>query len=261
MDGARVFVDGAWREDKLGAVAPLTMAAGREDRTVQLRPDAQTYVASLEEVDPFYQRVKAAVCSVCRPLASPVDLFLLGDGAPWIWNRADQLQPLALRVHQISDFFHACEHLMAAADALIASPERRREWFSAARHGLRTHGGADAIERLHALPPRGARQRRVRDTTIQYFVDRADRMRYPEYEAHGSPIGSGVIESACGHVAGKRVKNPGMRWSYGGVQAVLTLRALYRSGPEGWAAFWKSKPQLKKPDLRDVTWHKYAKVA
>lgn len=262
MDGARIHVDGAWREDKLGMIAPLRWARGKEDDTVKLRPDTQTYVASLEEADPFYERVKAMTCLSLPPPPAQAEVITVNDGAPWIWNRVDLLRPLASAVHEVADFWHACEHLEKVAEMVYPSNDaRRREWFAAARHGLRTRGPDDALERLRALPARGKKQRHLRDTTIQYFVDRADRMHYPEYEARGWPIGSGVIESTCEHVAGTRLKNPGMRWSYGGAQAMLSLRALYRSGQDPWAAFWQGKPQLRKPRLRDVTYRKYAKAA
>jgi hypothetical protein len=63
-------------------------------------------------------------------------------------------------------------------------------------------------------------------------------MHYPEYEARGWPIGSGVIEPTCEHAAGTRLKNPRMRRSYGGAPAMRSLRALDRSGREPWQAFW-----------------------
>ncbi len=59
--------------------------------------------------------------------------------------------------------------------------------------------------------------------------DRA-RMNYPTFRAAGLPVGSGVVESACGAVAG-RVKRGGMRWSVErGANPMLTLRCRWLDG-------------------------------
>ena len=64
-------------------------------------------------------------------------------------------------------------------------------------------------------------------------------MDYPEYEANGWFIGSGAVESACKTVMGQRLKGSGMRWSEAGSHAVCHERALYRSKPGQWEAFWQ----------------------
>ncbi len=56
------------------------------------------------------------------------------------------------------------------------------------------------------------------------------RMRYPEFRAAGLPVGSGVVESACGAVAG-RLKRGGMRWSVeNGANPMLALRCRWLDG-------------------------------
>ena len=52
-------------------------------------------------------------------------------------------------------------------------------------------------------------------------------MRYDEYLAKGYPIGSGVVEGACGHVVKDRMEGSGMRWRVPGVQSMLDLRCVY----------------------------------
>ena len=64
-------------------------------------------------------------------------------------------------------------------------------------------------------------------------------MEYPEYEANGWYIGSGAVESACKTVVCSRLKGAGMRWSEAGAHAVCHVRALYRSEPGQWEAFWQ----------------------
>ena len=55
-------------------------------------------------------------------------------------------------------------------------------------------------------------------------------MDYPRYEALGLPIGSGEVESACKTLVQKRCKQSGMRWSGGGLQALLRVRCAVRDG-------------------------------
>jgi hypothetical protein len=55
-------------------------------------------------------------------------------------------------------------------------------------------------------------------------------MRYDEYLAQGWPMGTGVIEGACGHLMQDRLEQSGMRWTKAGAQAVLDLRAIQLNG-------------------------------
>ena len=73
---------------------------------------------------------------------------------------------------------------------------------------------------------------------LTYFESNAHRMEYPEYLTEGWHIGSGVVESACKTVVGQRLKGAGMRWGEEGAHAMCHVRALYRSEPGQWDAFW-----------------------
>ena len=59
-------------------------------------------------------------------------------------------------------------------------------------------------------------------------------MYYDEYLARGWPIGTGVVEGACGHLVKDRMEQAGMRWTQVGAQAVLDLRAVRLNGRLGW---------------------------
>ena len=62
-------------------------------------------------------------------------------------------------------------------------------------------------------------------------------MRYDEYLAQGWPIGTGVIEGACGHLVNDRMEQSGMRWTQAGAQAVLDLRSVRLN--EHWDRDWQ----------------------
>ena len=55
-------------------------------------------------------------------------------------------------------------------------------------------------------------------------------MKYDEYLKAGYPIGTGVVESSCGHTVKKRMEGSGRRWSIEGAESTLLLRSVYTSG-------------------------------
>ena len=61
-------------------------------------------------------------------------------------------------------------------------------------------------------------------------------MRYDKYLAGRYPIATGLIEGTCGSLIKDRADRSGSRWSSEGVQAVLNLRAVMKSGD--WDAYW-----------------------
>ena len=71
---------------------------------------------------------------------------------------------------------------------------------------------------------------------IRYFQNHRQWMRYDEYLTAGYPIGSGVVESSCGHTIKDRMEGSGKRWSLPGAEAILRLRSVYTSGD--WDAYW-----------------------
>ena len=62
-------------------------------------------------------------------------------------------------------------------------------------------------------------------------------MKYDEYLAQGYPIGSGIVESACGHVVKDRMEITGARWGINGAEAILKLRSIVKSND--WDDYWE----------------------
>ena len=82
-----------------------------------------------------------------------------------------------------------------------------------------------------------ASQRKALQTTIRYFENHRQWMHYDEYLAAGYPIGSGVVESSCGHTVKRRMEGTGRRWSIVGAESTLLLRSVYTSND--WDAYWE----------------------
>ena len=142
----------------------------------------------------------------------------------------------------IVDYWHASEYVAKLAQALHqddaeGAQVQTQEW----KRLLKEEGGWAllAVWDEWEWPTRPVGFREVLDEVLGYFRNQAHRMEYPEYEANGWYIGSGAVESACKTVVGSRLKGAGMRWSEGGAHAMCYVRALYRSEPGQWEAFWQ----------------------
>lgn len=71
---------------------------------------------------------------------------------------------------------------------------------------------------------------------ITYLKNHKQYMKYGVYLSQGSPIGSGVVESACGPVVKNSMELPGARWSVSGAEAMLQLRSVVKS--QDWNDYW-----------------------
>jgi hypothetical protein len=223
------FLDG-WHEVKVGLVG------GWEEGEVQ----APSYVAAREPAERFGGRLLAEAARrgalevvgwvggiTGRALAVLPEAVVLGDGAAWIWNLADE--HLDRRV-EIVDFWHACEHLHTLATAVFGEGERATAWARAWAGELLAEGAAAVLASLREVRAPTPEAAEVLRVERGYFAKHAERMAYPLFRDDGLPLGSGAIESAADHVVQQRMKRAGMRWSDDGGDALLALRARVRSG-------------------------------
>jgi hypothetical protein len=228
-DGAMIqFTDG-WHEVKIGMVAGWdrdrlvapSYVAARETATV-FGPRLATEAArrGALEVDRWEGSVTRRGLAILHPA------LILADGAVWIWNLADEYVDQRI---EVSDFYHAAEHLATVATACFPDPTDAAAWLDARKGDLLTLGPLPvlaAFDRLAPPTPKAAEARRVERA---YFASRVDRMDYPSLRVDGLPIGSGAIESAADHVVQRRMKRAGRRWSEAGGDARLALRGRQRS--------------------------------
>ncbi|MEO8970561.1 MAG: hypothetical protein ABI406_03050 [Ktedonobacteraceae bacterium] len=93
-----------------------------------------------------------------------------------------------------------------------------------------------SIAALSAVAPPPGQSKSIPEQAIGYFTTNAERMRYPQFRAQGMQIGSGIAEAACKTVVSTRAKRSGMRWTPGGLDALLPLRTAVLNG--SYDAFW-----------------------
>jgi len=145
----------------------------------------------------------------------------------------------------VLDIIHAAEYLWEAANALLGERHpQRAAWVRGHLRDLLTGQTATVIAALRQAaeaPDCTPLQREVLRRVGGYYQRNAPYMRYREYLARGWPIGTGVVEGACGHLVKARCDQSGMRWTLAGAQAVLDLRAVRLNGD--WDAYWAFRRQ------------------
>lgn len=219
-----------------------------EDRDEEGRPvrdrGSVTYSAAIEtaathdtdrEIAPFWKRVEREARR--RGFDRAPRQVVLGDGALWIWNLADELFP---RATQIVDLFHAKEHLSEVARAIYGASSDLVTAWTRQRYDELDAGELDSlltVLRTHQTSCEEARK------AVLYFERNRHRMRYAHFRAQGLCISSGVVEAGCKVAVGHRLKRAGMHWSLDGANAILALRCAKLSGR--FDMFWKSPHETR----------------
>ncbi len=151
----------------------------------------------------------------------------LTDGAEPLQCQVKDRLPMFIL---ILDIIHAVEYLWKAANALLGetSPDRTawvQEYLLCILSGRATDVIQTLEERVQDLSLSTA-QHQALNSTIGYYRRNLPYMRYDQYLALGWPIGTGVVEGACGHLVKDRMEQSAMRWTQLGAQAILDLRAV-----------------------------------
>jgi hypothetical protein len=112
-------------------------------------------------------------------------MVVVADGAPWIWNIAQDLLPGAI---QIVDRFHVKQTLHRTAQAIFGSTGEQAKQWATARCSELDSGKLSAIVR--ALRPHAGDCADAAPCRLYIFRNR-HRMRYPQFHKHGLCTSSG----------------------------------------------------------------------
>ena len=133
---------------------------------------------------------------------------VIGDGAEWTWNLAEQWFPGTILIR---DLYQARQHLWDLTRTLYPRDDLGQKRWRMPRLGRLESGKLDAVVAgLRSIP---AAARELADTlrlAADSFPKNARRMRYPVFRRAGWFIGSGVIEVGCKTVIGSRLKQSGV---------------------------------------------------
>jgi hypothetical protein len=207
------------REVKLGCV--FTQTKWDEEGYAIRDPDSTTYTGAIETAEEFGKRIYVEAWK--RGWSRAAKKVVMGDGAEWIWNLADQHFPGAV---QIVDLFHARQHLWELARKLHPNDEANQKlWIRVHQKRLLDKGKiAKLVFVLRSIVSTNPEVVDKIRAEAAYFERNTARMRYPEFRHQHLFVGSGVIEAGCKTVIGARLKQSGMFWTVRGANAIIALR-------------------------------------
>ena len=244
MDGTMIYIRGeAWKELKVGCFFEVEPAPTLDPETMDWVDLAHarnlTFVSHLGGPEPFGKKMWTESKRRCWHHA--VDTQVVGDGAVWIWNLAADY---FYDAHQVVDWYHATEHLAAAAHLAFGegTPEASR-WFKQQETPL-FQGHADRIaQTILTLPDQHPDAKEELQEQAGYFTHYHHRMQYMELRSDGWVIGSGMVESGGGRFK-DRFAQAGMRWSRNGAERLLPVRSAFMSErfDERWRSAYNSPP-------------------
>lgn len=150
----------------------------------------------------------------------------LTDGAKPLQDRFTEHFPSYTLV---LDIIHAAEYIWDAANAFLGEKHAERtKWVGENLLEILSGKTEAVIATLESILENTslskAREKPIR-TAIGYYKRNLPYMRYDLYLEKGLPIGTGVVEGACGHLVKDRMEGSGMRWTEQGAQSILDLRA------------------------------------
>ncbi len=232
--------DGSAKTREVKLVTVWTAEARDDEGTPVRDPGSVTYSAAIESAasrdtdahpSEFAQRVDREARR--RGFDHAPRRVVLGDGAPWIWNLADEQFPGAT---QIVDLYHAKQHLSDVAKAIYRPGSDLATQWATQRHDDLDAGKLDAV--LHALRVHAEANAEARKG-LDYVTRNHSRMRYPHFRAQGLVVSSGVVEAGCKVAIGTRLKRAGMHWTLAGANAIIALRCCKLSGR--FEDFWERR--------------------
>jgi hypothetical protein len=210
------------REVKLGCV--FTQANWDKDGYPIRDPDSTTYTGAIETSEAFGKRIYLEAWN--RGWSRAEKRVVMGDGADWIWNLAEQHFPGAV---QIVDQYHARQHLWDLARRLCPNDgTAQKAWMKTHQERWLDKGKIEKlVAALRVIPSTNSEVVEKLCTEADYFERNAERMRYPKFRNQHFFVGSGVIEAGCKNVIGSRLKQSGMFWTLRGANAIIALRCCH----------------------------------
>jgi hypothetical protein len=222
MDGAMLSVDEHWHECKVGAVYETKVGSNGEPIAKYIE-----HVATLGNCQRMGERLYCA--AFARGVERAKEVVVVADGARWIWNQARDNFPGSI---EIVDYYHATEHLAEIANAWYGFDSPRAEkWLLKRKRDLLEGRHERVVRSIRAWRPIEGEHIKLKSRNLGYFTCNKERMRYDKFAARGLHIGSGVVESCCKAIVQARLKQPGMRWTYDGAEAILQLRRMWLDNP------------------------------
>ena len=204
-----------WRENKtVIAFSSKDLIKRNDGGNIIVRKDIAPLIGSSGELKKF--ALSAAVSSGYGRYNETV---VIGDGAAWIRNMADEIFPDAV---QILDLYHLKENIYKFAKHILNNNAEVVKWAETVIDKIEKRYAVD--EALAMIPVVENLPDNIPNLRV-YIENNREKINYPLYREKGYFVGSGAIESIQKTIVHQRLKRAGMRWDVEGAQAMLTLRA------------------------------------
>jgi hypothetical protein len=175
---------------------------------------------------------------------------VLMDGALHLWTLVARVLK-GVEYVGILDIIHVVEYLWKSANAVYGekNPTGKKWVYDHLLSILQGRVGRviGGLKQTLSKQKLKKSQRKVLEEAIRYFDNHRQWMQYDKYLQAGYPIGTGVVESSCGHTVKDRMEGTGRRWSVEGAESTLLLRSVYTSND--WDGFWNSHMAMERERL------------
>jgi hypothetical protein len=237
IDAGKVNTETGWRDVKIAVFARRERGepscAALWDQRELPRPGVRSTIAAIEEAQLFGPRARREAERLGLDDHEP--MCVLGDGAEWIWNLADEHFRGA---DQVLDVYHALEYLNdGAKKALGENCEELPRHLEEGTQQLLGDGYCGVVEWMGGLsvPPQGGDGAAL-GPMLNYLAGHQDRLNYALRLRRGQSIGSGLIEGSVKQLLTRRIKQTGARWKTTNVAPFVELCAMAHQ--EEWNEFW-----------------------
>jgi hypothetical protein len=156
-----------------------------------------------------------------------VRLWVICDGAEWIWKHVQTLFPHAC---QVLDYYHCSEYLYKVAKAQYVNPVQAQEWVEATLTRLYMGKGGLVLGGLRRMLPTCDAALKAIENCWVYLNDHRGRTHYRKFRRGGYPLGSGGMESANKFICHVRLKRSGAWWYEVNSNQMLALRCAKYKG-------------------------------
>ena len=255
-DGAMVpLVHGVWAEVRTVVIGEVVSKVDRDGKE-EAHAANLSYFSRKVNAETF-QRL-ALVEMQRRSVERAGKVAAVMDGAEWEQGFTDYHCPQAIR---ILDFPHAAEHVNLIGEALYGQhTTESRDWLSDRLHRLKHEGPDELLLEFQQLQKAHPEKEAI-TSNLAYLEKRRAQMQYPQFQAQGWPIGSGIVESGNKLVVEARLKGSGMHWAEEHVNPMLALRNVICS--DRWKEEWpKIEAKIRQQDrAQRAQLHRSRKVA
>ena len=233
-DGVLIaVVPNQWAEVKMTTIGEVRQTKQGEPHCEKL-----SYFARLADAETFADLASGEMRR--RNVDQAEAVASLHDGAEWIQGFVQGHRADAVR---ILDFAHAAQYIseigtLAQSGGVVLSPV----WLTEQLHALKQEGPGDVLKQLRRVGLLAPSEEMTEQ--LAYLSKREEQMQYPQYQANGWPIGSGIAESGNKLVVQARLKGAGMHWDRQQVNPMLALRTTLCSAR--WTQDWQ---------VVRVSWH------